>query len=52
MNGPGGDVKSDVASVRSPVLVSEAPSPEILKLATQLASLPPEALAALRALFG
>jgi hypothetical protein len=47
-----GDVKSDVASARSQVLGSEAPSPEILKLATQLASLPPDALAALRVLLG
>lgn len=48
----GGDVKSDVNA--GGTLGHEPPAlpPDILKLAAQLASLPPETLAALRALFG
>lgn len=49
MNG-GGDVKSDVGGEKSTAISLSALHPEIMELATQLASLPPETLAALRAL--
>jgi len=50
-SGTGTDVKSDVGRAESPQS-GHSPSADVLKLAEQLAKMPPEALAALRALFG